>query len=113
LQNKAILGSMSENNSTETADFGFQTVPREAKASKVREVFDSVAPKYDIMNDLMSLGIHRIWKHEFLNALDPRPHYKLLDLAAGTGDISFGWLKRGGASSNCCASRISAPCSNR
>ena len=87
---------MSDNNSTETADFGFRDVPREAKASLVRDVFDSVAPKYDIMNDLMSLGIHRLWKHEFLNALDPRPHYRLLDLAAGTGDISFGWLKRGG-----------------
>jgi demethylmenaquinone methyltransferase / 2-methoxy-6-polyprenyl-1,4-benzoquinol methylase len=87
---------MSENNSTESADFGYQTVPRAAKASLVREVFDSVAPKYDIMNDLMSLGIHRLWKHEFLNALDPRPNYRLLDLAAGTGDITFGWLKRGG-----------------
>ena len=91
---------MSDNNSPgtadETADFGFKSVPREAKASLVREVFDSVAPKYDIMNDIMSLGIHRFWKHEFLNALDPRPGYKLLDLAAGTGDISFGWLKRGG-----------------
>jgi demethylmenaquinone methyltransferase/2-methoxy-6-polyprenyl-1,4-benzoquinol methylase len=91
---------MSDNNSPgtadETADFGFKSVPREAKASLVREVFDSVAPKYDIMNDIMSLGIHRFWKHEFLNALDPRPGYKLLDMAAGTGDISFGWLKRGG-----------------
>jgi demethylmenaquinone methyltransferase/2-methoxy-6-polyprenyl-1,4-benzoquinol methylase len=87
---------MSDNNSTETADFGFQTVPRDAKASRVREVFDSVAPKYDIMNDLMSLGIHRLWKHDFLSALDPRPQYRLLDLAAGTGDITFGWLKRGG-----------------
>lgn len=100
MQNKAILGSMSENNcenhSSETADFGFRAVPREAKASLVREVFDSVAPKYDIMNDLMSLGIHRLWKHDFLSALDPRPNYRLLDLAAGTGDISFGWLKRGG-----------------
>jgi demethylmenaquinone methyltransferase / 2-methoxy-6-polyprenyl-1,4-benzoquinol methylase len=96
LQNNAILGSMSDNNSTETADFGFKTVPREAKASKVREVFDSVAPKYDIMNDMMSLGIHRLWKHDFCAALDPRPHYRLLDLAAGTGDITFAWLKRGG-----------------
>lgn len=84
---------MEQNNS---ADFGFKTVPREAKASMVREVFDSVAPKYDIMNDLMSLGIHRLWKHDFCAALDPRPHYSLLDLAAGTGDISFAWLKRGG-----------------
>jgi demethylmenaquinone methyltransferase/2-methoxy-6-polyprenyl-1,4-benzoquinol methylase len=87
---------MSQNNSTPTADFGYQTVPREAKASMVREVFNSVAPKYDIMNDLMSLGVHRLWKHEFVSALNPRPHYRLLDLAAGTGDISFAWLKRGG-----------------
>lgn len=87
---------MSQNNSSETADFGFTTVPRTAKASLVREVFDSVAPKYDIMNDLMSLGVHRLWKHEFVSALNPRPHYRLLDLAAGTGDITFAWLKRGG-----------------
>ena len=87
---------MSQNNSSETADFGFKTVPRGQKAAMVREVFDSVAGKYDIMNDLMSLGIHRLWKREFLSALDPRPNYTLLDLAAGTGDITFGWLKRGG-----------------
>jgi demethylmenaquinone methyltransferase / 2-methoxy-6-polyprenyl-1,4-benzoquinol methylase len=87
---------MSQKNSSETADFGFHDVPREAKAGLVREVFDSVAPKYDIMNDLMSLGVHRLWKHDFCSALDPRPHYRLLDLAAGTGDISFAWLKRGG-----------------
>ncbi|MBB5372474.1 class I SAM-dependent methyltransferase [Acidocella aromatica] len=87
---------MSQNNSSETADFGFKTVPRGQKATLVREVFDSVAGKYDVMNDLMSLGIHRLWKREFLTALDPRPHYTLLDLAAGTGDITFGWLKRGG-----------------
>lgn len=83
-------------NSDETADFGFRDVPRSEKSTLVREVFDSVAGKYDAMNDLMSLGIHRLWKREFLTLLDPRPHYRLLDLAAGTGDISFGWLKRGG-----------------
>jgi demethylmenaquinone methyltransferase/2-methoxy-6-polyprenyl-1,4-benzoquinol methylase len=87
---------MSQNNSDETADFGFKTVPRAQKANLVRAVFDSVAEKYDIMNDLMSLGIHRLWKREFLTALGPRPHYTLLDLAAGTGDITFGWLERGG-----------------
>ena len=48
------------------------------------------------MNDLMSLGVHRLWKREFISALDPRPHRKLLDLAGGTGDITFGWLKKGG-----------------
>src|SRR5271170_6790402 len=62
----------------------------------VREVFDSVAGKYDVMNDLMSLGVHRLWKREFIAALDPRPNRSLLDLAGGTGDITFGWLKRGG-----------------
>jgi demethylmenaquinone methyltransferase / 2-methoxy-6-polyprenyl-1,4-benzoquinol methylase len=91
---------MSQNNAPQnnddTADFGFRSVPRGEKSNLVREVFDSVAGKYDIMNDLMSLGIHRLWKREFLTLLDPRPHYRLLDLAAGTGDITFGWLKRGG-----------------
>jgi demethylmenaquinone methyltransferase/2-methoxy-6-polyprenyl-1,4-benzoquinol methylase len=93
---QGYTGFMSQNNSNETADFGFRSVPRGQKAALVREVFDSVAGKYDIMNDLMSLGIHRLWKREFLAALDPRPHYQLLDLAAGTGDITFGWLQRGG-----------------
>jgi demethylmenaquinone methyltransferase/2-methoxy-6-polyprenyl-1,4-benzoquinol methylase len=55
-----------------------------------------VAPRYDVMNDLMSLGIHRVWKQVFLTMLDPRPRKRLLDLAGGTGDISFGWLARGG-----------------
>jgi len=62
----------------------------------VRAVFDSVAPRYDLMNDLMSLGIHRVWKRIFVSDLDPRPRDTLLDLAGGTGDISFGWLRRGG-----------------
>ena len=82
--------------SPETADFGFRTVPREAKKPMVRAVFDSVAPRYDLMNDLMSLGIHRVWKREFVAALDPRPRAVLLDLAGGTGDIAFGWRARGG-----------------
>lgn len=87
---------MNQSNEGETADFGFRSVPRGEKSTLVREVFDSVAGKYDIMNDLMSLGIHRLWKRDFLNMLDPRPHHALLDLAAGTGDITFGWLQRGG-----------------
>ena len=62
----------------------------------VRAVFDSVAPRYDLMNDLMSLGIHRVWKQIFIADLQPRPQHTLLDLAGGTGDITFGWLKRGG-----------------
>jgi demethylmenaquinone methyltransferase/2-methoxy-6-polyprenyl-1,4-benzoquinol methylase len=59
-------------------------------------VFDSVASRYDLMNDLMSLGIHRVWKQILVSDLRPRPNHTLLDLAGGTGDVSFGWLKRGG-----------------
>jgi demethylmenaquinone methyltransferase/2-methoxy-6-polyprenyl-1,4-benzoquinol methylase len=77
-------------------DFGFRQVPREAKKPLVRAVFDSVAPRYDLMNDLMSLGVHRAWKRVFVTTLDPRPGRTLLDLAGGTGDISFAWLERGG-----------------
>lgn len=82
--------------SSETVDFGFSTVPRGEKRRKVREVFDSVAGRYDIMNDLMSLGVHRLWKREFVSMMDPRPHRTLLDLAGGTGDISLRWLAAGG-----------------
>ncbi len=87
---------MSDNPATETADFGFRSVPRAEKAGMVRAVFESVAPKYDLMNDLMSLGVHRVWKRIFVSDLDPRPHHQLLDLAGGTGDITFGWLAQGG-----------------
>jgi len=82
--------------SADTTDFGNQRVPRAAKRGMVRAVFDNVAPRYDLMNDLMSLGVHRAWKHILVTALDPNPRHKLLDLAGGTGDISFGWLEHGG-----------------
>ena len=85
---------MSDN--PEQVDFGSRQVGRDEKAGLVRAVFDSVAPRYDLMNDLMSLGVHRAWKHVFVTALDPRPRHRLLDLAGGTGDIAFGWLRRGG-----------------
>jgi demethylmenaquinone methyltransferase / 2-methoxy-6-polyprenyl-1,4-benzoquinol methylase len=83
-------------NPAPTVDFGFRRVDRTEKAGMVRAVFDSVAPRYDLMNDLMSLGIHRAWKQIFISDLQPRPGRTLLDLAGGTGDISFGWLRRGG-----------------
>jgi demethylmenaquinone methyltransferase/2-methoxy-6-polyprenyl-1,4-benzoquinol methylase len=89
------MTAMSDNPGT-TVDFGFRSVDAAEKAGMVRAVFDSVAPRYDLMNDLMSLGIHRVWKQIFISDLQPRPHLQLLDLAGGTGDISFGWLKRGG-----------------
>jgi demethylmenaquinone methyltransferase / 2-methoxy-6-polyprenyl-1,4-benzoquinol methylase len=79
-----------------TTDFGYRQVPRAAKAGMVRAVFDSVAPRYDLMNDLMSLGVHRLWKRILLTVLDPRPGRLLLDLAGGTGDVAFGWHRLGG-----------------
>src|ERR1700733_2856591 len=82
--------------SDNSTDFGFQTVPLEAKKPMVRAVFDSVAPRYDLMNDLMSLGVHRAWKRDFVAALRPQPGKTLLDLAGGTGDITFGWRRAGG-----------------
>lgn len=78
--------------------FGYRTVPVPEKKGLVRGVFDSVAQRYDLMNDLMSLGIHRVWKRIFVNALAPHPRMRLLDLAAGTGDIAFLALERGAGS---------------
>ncbi|MGI4950311.1 MAG: class I SAM-dependent methyltransferase [Janthinobacterium lividum] len=89
---------MSSNLPTDPAetDFGYRTVPTAAKKPMVRAVFDSVAGKYDLMNDLMSLGVHRLWKRDFVAGLDPRPNRTLLDLAGGTGDITFAWRAKGG-----------------
>lgn len=77
-----------------TTHFGFETVPESEKAGRVHGVFTSVASKYDVMNDAMSLGIHRLWKDAMLDWLAPRPGMKLLDVAGGTGDISFRFLDR-------------------
>jgi len=76
--------------------FGFQTVAEAEKAGLVRNVFDAVAPKYDLMNDLMSLGVHRLWKASFLDWLRPEGNMRLVDVGGGTGDIAFGFLERGG-----------------
>ncbi len=79
-----------------TTHFGFRDIPVAEKKPMVRAVFDSVAQKYDVMNDLMSLGVHRAWKSILTTRLDPRPHRTLLDLAGGTGDITLRWLEAGG-----------------
>ena len=81
----------------QTTHFGFETVPEAKKAGKVQNIFNSVASKYDIMNDVMSLGIHRIWKEAMMDWLAPKPGQKLLDVAGGTGDVSFKFLKRSGS----------------
>jgi demethylmenaquinone methyltransferase/2-methoxy-6-polyprenyl-1,4-benzoquinol methylase len=77
---------MSENN---TASFGFREVPEGEKAGLVREVFSSVAARYDLMNDLMSGGVHRFWKDALVEWLNPQPGWRTIDVAGGTGDIAF------------------------
>lgn len=82
----------------ETTHFGFETIPEGEKAGRVHGVFTSVASKYDVMNDAMSLGIHRLWKDAMLDWLAPRRGMRLIDVAGGTGDIAFRFLDRvGGA----------------
>lgn len=78
-----------ETSAGDTTHFGFQTVTPDQKAQKVQHVFSNVAAKYDLMNDVMSAGIHRCWKDHFVCRLDPIPGYKYLDVAGGTGDIGF------------------------
>lgn len=71
-----------------TTHFGYQQVPEQEKADRVRDVFDSVANRYDVMNDLMSFGIHRLWKRQTVAVSGVRRGQRVLDLAAGTGDLS-------------------------
>lgn len=80
-----------------TADFGYEDVPYEEKAQRVRGVFDSVADKYDIMNDLMSGGVHRIWKQYTLSRTALKHGQRALDVAGGTGDLTRGMAKQVGA----------------
>ncbi len=80
-----------------TTHFGSQTIPEADKAGRVQGVFNSVASRYDVMNDVMSMGIHRIWKDAMMDWLAPHPGQRLLDVAGGTGDIAFRFLKRAGS----------------
>ncbi len=79
----------------DSVDFGFRDVARADKTRLVRRVFDSVAPHYDLMNDLMSFGIHRLWKAALVRALRPHPGMALLDVAGGTGDIAAAAARKG------------------
>jgi demethylmenaquinone methyltransferase / 2-methoxy-6-polyprenyl-1,4-benzoquinol methylase len=76
-----------------STDFGYQQVPWSEKARRVRGVFDSVAGRYDLMNDLMSLRTHRLWKRFALACTNLRAGQRALDVAGGTGDLSLGMLK--------------------
>lgn len=78
----------------ERVSFGFEDVSPEEKVSRVKGVFRSVAGRYDLMNDLMSAGIHRVWKTMTLNRIDPQPGEAFLDVAGGTGDLSLAFLRR-------------------
>jgi demethylmenaquinone methyltransferase/2-methoxy-6-polyprenyl-1,4-benzoquinol methylase len=79
-----------------TTHFGFKTVDEQDKAQRVRSVFDSVAPKYDVMNDLMSAGLHRVWKRYTMAVANPQPGDRVLDIAGGTGDLSLAFARKVG-----------------
>ncbi|WP_298295616.1 bifunctional demethylmenaquinone methyltransferase/2-methoxy-6-polyprenyl-1,4-benzoquinol methylase UbiE [uncultured Litoreibacter sp.] len=85
------------NDSAKTTHFGYRDVPEADKAGMVHGVFSNVASKYDVMNDVMSVGIHRVWKDAMMDWLAPRAGQRLLDVAGGTGDIAFRFLNRAGA----------------
>ena len=76
-------------NSEKETHFGYQSIPESEKEEKVKEVFERVADTYDLMNDAMSLGVHRLWKDHFVKSAAPKPNFKCLDVAGGTGDIAF------------------------
>jgi len=91
-----MLRAMTDKTPPRETHFGFETIPEEAKAGRVHGVFQSVAARYDLMNDLMSGGVHRLWKAAMIDWLAPRPGMSVLDLAGGTGDIAFRVLDRVG-----------------
>ncbi|WP_439137012.1 bifunctional demethylmenaquinone methyltransferase/2-methoxy-6-polyprenyl-1,4-benzoquinol methylase UbiE [Roseicyclus sp.] len=85
---------MAEDSTGRTTHFGFRDVAEDDKAGMVHGVFTNVASKYDIMNDVMSVGIHRVWKDALMDWLVPRDGQRLLDVAGGTGDVAFRFLGR-------------------
>jgi ubiquinone/menaquinone biosynthesis methyltransferase len=95
MQQRAMFRNMkNEKKQTEnTTHFGSRTVDENAKQGLVRNVFDSVADKYDIMNDVMSGGLHRVWKNELIKLMRPTAGQHLFDVAGGTGDIAFRFLE--------------------
>jgi demethylmenaquinone methyltransferase / 2-methoxy-6-polyprenyl-1,4-benzoquinol methylase len=91
-----------------TTDFGFQAVPEDEKTQRVAGVFDSVARKYDVMNDLMSAGVHRLWKRFAVEQSSLRPGQRALDVAGGTADLAIQFARRVGASGQIVLSDINA-----
>ncbi len=103
-----MTGPVDPTPTPDTVDFGYERVALEDKANRVRAVFDSVASRYDVMNDLMSFGVHRLWKRFLLSQTGLRPGQKALDVAGGTGDITVGLSKQVGSSGLVVLSDINA-----
>ncbi len=93
----------------DSVDFGFQQVPTAEKAQRVRAVFESVADKYDLMNDLMSVGVHRLWKQFTLSQTQLRPGQQALDVAGGSGDLAIGMCRQVGREGMVVLSDINYP----
>lgn len=96
------------NDSGGTTHFGFERVPVTEKARKVAKVFDSVASKYDVMNDVMSFGVHRLWKRFAIELSGVRTGQRVLDLASGTGDLAVEFSRKVGGAGEVVASDINA-----
>jgi demethylmenaquinone methyltransferase/2-methoxy-6-polyprenyl-1,4-benzoquinol methylase len=92
----------------DSTHFGYKTVPSEDKVDLVRDVFDSVASRYDIMNDLMSGGLHRLWKRHTVNQAAVRPGHHVLDLAGGTGDLALKFTRQVGSDGHVVLADINA-----
>jgi demethylmenaquinone methyltransferase/2-methoxy-6-polyprenyl-1,4-benzoquinol methylase len=86
------------NHSKQQTHFGFETIPENTKKDRVAMVFSNVAKRYDLMNDLMSVGLHRAWKHFAIDELDVHPGHKILDIAAGTADMTLRIAQKIGSS---------------
>lgn len=99
---------MENRESDNTTHFGFEQVAAEEKAGKVAEVFHSVASKYDVMNDVMSFGVHRLWKRYTIDMARARPGNRVLDLAGGTGDLTKAFAKQVGANGEVVLSDINS-----
>ncbi|UAA38721.1 bifunctional demethylmenaquinone methyltransferase/2-methoxy-6-polyprenyl-1,4-benzoquinol methylase UbiE [Paraneptunicella aestuarii] len=102
------MNNDSQATDSETTHFGFQQVNKKAKASMVAEVFHSVADKYDLMNDVMSLGIHRLWKRFTIDCSGVRPGHTILDLAGGTGDLAAKFSRLTGSTGKVVVADINA-----
>lgn len=99
---------MTTSDKKNTVDFGFQKVSPKEKTEKVANVFHSVAQKYDVMNDVMSLGVHRVWKKMVLDMANVRPGHRILDLASGTGDLALSFSRQVGEKGQVVLSDINA-----